>query len=230
MVIKWKYVLIIYAIYLIISVITKIIGEKNFPGNVYIFHLINNVQISALNPLMVFFSKYGREYIWIPVTAILFIVGGKYRRSSLLLVGGFIIAIILGEISKYAIAQPRPFLVLNHVNLLVPKPTDFSYPSGHALIVSVGAVIVLLTLPYYVSIPLLVEALIVSYSRVYVGVHWPLDVLAGWILGIAIGLTAINLENFINKIYYKVSENVLSLIHRDNIYRKNDRTNCYQFD
>ncbi|TRM78792.1 PAP2 family protein [Sulfolobus sp. A20-N-F6] len=227
---KWKYVFIIYAIYLVISAIIKVIGEKSFPGNVYLFHLINDAQISPLNPIMVFFSKYGREYIWIPVTAILFIVGGKYRRSSLLLVGGFIIAIILGEISKYAMAQPRPFLELSHVNLLVPKPTDFSYPSGHALIVSVGAVIVLLTLPYYISIPLLVEALIVSYSRVYVGVHWPLDVLAGWILGIAIGLTAINLENFINKIYYKVSVSVLNSIHKNSIYRKNDKTNYCQID
>ena len=87
--------------------------------------------------------------------------------------------------------------------------TDFSYPSGHALIVSVGAIIVLMTLPYYVSIPLFVEALIVSYSRVYVGVHWPLDVLSGWILGIAIALTALKLEGLILRIYNKILGNYI---------------------
>ncbi|WP_338604345.1 phosphatase PAP2 family protein [Sulfolobus tengchongensis] len=201
---KWQYIIAIYALYVIISIITKIVGEGNFPGNIYLFYLINHSQFSPLNPVMIFFSKYGREYIWIPVTAIFFIVGGKYRRTSLILVGGFIIAIILGEISKYVMAQPRPFLILHNVNLLVSEPTDYSYPSGHALIVSVGAIIVLMTLPYYVSIPLFIEALIVSYSRVYIGVHWPLDVFAGWILGIAIALTAINLEKFITNVYNRV--------------------------
>ncbi|MEM3939822.1 MAG: phosphatase PAP2 family protein [Saccharolobus sp.] len=207
---KWKYIIIVYIIYAAISVIVKLIGgEQNFLGNIYFFYLINHNQLSALNPIMVFFTKYGREYVWIPVTAIFFAIGGKFRRSSLLLIGGFIIAIILGEISKYVMAQPRPFLILHNVYLLVPEPTDFSYPSGHALIVSVGAIIVLMTLPYYVSIPLFVEALIVSYSRVYVGVHWPLDVLSGWILGIAIALTALKLEGLILRIYNKILGNYI---------------------
>ncbi|AAK42772.1 phosphatase PAP2 family protein [Saccharolobus solfataricus] len=216
---KWKYIAIIYALYIIISIVVKIIGEVNFLGNVYFFYLINHSQLPALNPIMIFFSKYGREYIWIPVTAILFIMGGKFRRSSLLLVGGFIIAIILGEVSKYVMAQPRPFLILHNINLLVPEPTDYSYPSGHALIVAVGAVIVLLTLPYYISIPLFIEALLTSYSRVYVGVHWPLDVLVGWILGIAIALTATNLEKLITTIYNRVVNLILGNMRKTNLKR-----------
>ncbi|QXJ31293.1 undecaprenyl-diphosphatase SepP [Saccharolobus shibatae] len=217
---KWKYIASIYAIYIIISVVVKIVGEANFPGNIYFLYLINHSQLPAFNPIMLFFSKYGREYIWIPVTAILFIMGGKFRRSSLLLVGGFIIAIILGEVSKYVMAQPRPFLILHNVNLLVPEPTDYSYPSGHALIVAVGAMIVLLTLPYYISIPLLMEALLTSYSRVYIGVHWPLDVLTGWILGIAIALTAMNLEKFISTIYNRLVNSIVGNGRKTNLKRQ----------
>ncbi|QGA53237.1 phosphatase PAP2 family protein [Sulfolobus sp. E5-1-F] len=217
---KWKYIIVIYAIYIIISMIVKIVGEANFPGNIYFFYLINHSQLEALNPIMIFFSKYGREYIWIPVTAILFIIGGKFRRSSLLLVGGFIIAIILGEVSKYVMAQPRPFLILHNINLLVSEPTDYSYPSGHALIVAVGATIALLTLPYYISIPLFIEALLTSYSRVYVGIHWPLDVLSGWILGIAIALTAMNLEKFISTIYNKLVNSVVGSGRKTNLKRQ----------
>ncbi|ACR43237.1 undecaprenyl-diphosphatase SepP [Saccharolobus islandicus] len=217
---KWKYIASIYAIYIIISVMVKIVGEANFPGNIYFLYLINHSQLPAFNLVMLFFSKYGREYIWIPVTAILFIMGGKFRRSSLLLIGGFIIAIILGEVSKYVMAQPRPFLILHNVNLLVPEPTDYSYPSGHALIVSVGAMIVLLTLPYYISIPLLIEALLTSYSRVYIGVHWPLDVLTGWILGIAVALTAMNLEKFISTIYNRLVNSIVGNGRKTNLKRQ----------
>ncbi len=198
---KWKYILSIYAIYIILSIVVKVTSEQNFPGNVLLYHAINSSQISFLNPIMVFLSEYGREYVWIPVTALLFIAGGKYRRASIILASAFILAIVFGELSKYAVAQPRPFLVLSSYHLLVPEPHDFSYPSGHALIVGVGAVVLLLTVPYYISIPLTVEALLVSYSRVYVGVHWPLDVLAGWVLAIAISLTAIKLEWLEMKVY-----------------------------
>lgn len=201
---NWRYILSIYFIYILLSIIVKVIGEQNFPGNVLLYHAINSSQIGFLNPIMIFLSEYGREYVWIPTTAALFIAGGKYRRASIILASAFVLAIIFGELSKYAVAQPRPFLELSTYHLLVPKPHDFSYPSGHALIVGVGALTLLMTLPYYISIPLTVEALLVSYSRVYVGVHWPLDVIAGWILAASISLTAIKLEWLEMKIYDRV--------------------------
>jgi membrane-associated phospholipid phosphatase len=78
--------------------------------------------------------------------------------------------------------EPRPFMVLG-IEPLVIGDTDSSYPSGHALIVGTGAY-ASLHLPLYLRIPLLLEALLVSYGRIYVGLHWPLDVVAGWLLGI----------------------------------------------
>nr|WP_256202581.1 hypothetical protein [Sulfuracidifex tepidarius] len=129
---NWRYILPIYFIYILLSIIVKLIGEQNFPGNVLLYHAINSSQVTLLNPIMVFLSEYGREYVWIPVTAALFIAGGKYRRASIILASAFVLAIIFGELSKYAVAQPRPFLVLSTYHLLVPKPHDFSYPSGHA--------------------------------------------------------------------------------------------------
>ncbi|BCU67086.1 phosphatase PAP2 family protein [Sulfolobales archaeon HS-7] len=188
-------------IYCILSVLVKLFGEQGFPGNIVIFRMINNNQIYLLNGLMIFLSKYGREYIWIPVTAVLFALGGKYRKSSLILVGAFLLAIVTGEISKFVMAQPRPFLVLQGVHVIVPKPLDYSYPSGHALIVGTGAIVVMLTLPYYISFPLTAEAILVSYSRVYVGVHWPVDVFAGWILGAGLALASLRLYPFILRIY-----------------------------
>ncbi|EZQ01996.1 MULTISPECIES: phosphatase PAP2 family protein [Acidianus] len=163
------------------SIYVKIVSEYNVIFNVELFQLINYHQYAPMNWIMIFFSKYGREYIWIPLTAIL-LIPKKFRKVGLTLAASFILAIILGEASKYIFAQLRPFYFI-HANLLVPKPTDYSYPSGHALIVSDGAIVLTATSPKWLWIPFLIEAIIVSYSRVYVGVHWPADILGGWLLG-----------------------------------------------
>jgi len=101
-----------------------------------------------------------------------------------LMVSAFILSLILGEFMKHVLYEPRPFLVL-HITPLIHESPDSSYPSGHALIVGTGAYAAIVSLPWYISLPLTIEAVLVSYGRVYVGVHWPLDVVAGWLLAIA---------------------------------------------
>ena len=184
---------ILLVIFVIISIYLKIVGENNFPLNAEIFRLINYHQVSFLNPFFVFFSKYGREYVWIPLTAIL-LVFKKTRRIAIVLAASFIVAIILGEAAKIIMAQLRPFYYISPDYLLVPKPTDYSYPSGHALIVGDGAMVLFKTSPKWLWIPFMIEALIVSYSRVYVGVHWPIDILGGWLLGSWIAYFTVDMD------------------------------------
>ncbi|ARM74910.1 undecaprenyl-diphosphatase SepP [Acidianus manzaensis] len=180
-------------IFVIFSVYIKIVGEPNVILNAYFFKLINYNQISALNPIMVFFTKYGREYVWIPLTAILLIFK-QTRKVAITLAASFIVAIILGEAAKYIMAEPRPFYFIHPDYLLIPKPTDYSYPSGHALIVSDGAIVLSLTTYKWLWIVMMIEAIIVSYSRVYVGVHWPADILGGWLLGAWIAFFTVDME------------------------------------
>lgn len=188
-----KYYWIYLLAFLALGTSVKVLTEPDFPGNVGLFQAINYHQVTPLNPLMVVLSKYGREYVWIPLTAVLLIFR-KTRRIAITLAASFVLAIIVGEVSKYAFAQGRPFLYVHPDYLLVPQPHDYSFPSGHALIVSDGALVLMKQAPRWLWIVMLAEALLVSYSRVYVGVHWPVDVIAGWLLGAWTSLLTVDLE------------------------------------
>jgi membrane-associated phospholipid phosphatase len=178
-----KAAIVLGAAFVSLSVAIKLFGEDIWI-NSRLFTIINGSQFPAINSVMLALSKYGREEVWIPVVLLLWWFGGRsHKRAAFLLAAAFVLAIILGEISKSVMAEPRPFTIIPSDKVLGVRPTDFSFPSGHAVIVSTGALIVLSTLPKKFSIPLLVEAILVSYSRLYIGVHWPLDVVGGWLLG-----------------------------------------------
>ncbi len=79
---------------------------------------------------------------------------------------------------------PRPFLVL-HTTPLIPPPNSYSFPSGHSATMAVYASALLLIKSKW-AIFFLLWALLVGYSRIYVRVHYPIDVLGGLVLGFII--------------------------------------------
>ena len=99
---------------------------------------------------------------------------------------------LLAAVLKGAVGRERPYEVLPEVDRLLRWDVGSSFPSGHAATSAAGAVI----LAYLLGrgglwLGLLAAA--VAFSRVYVGVHYPLDVLAGAAVGAAVGLTAVTL-------------------------------------
>lgn len=120
--------------------------------------------------------------------AIYLIAAGK-RGTALLIVGSVGSGAVLSEILKLGFARPRPDLVAH-----LSHAYNASFPSGHAMLSAVTYLTlgVLLTrahkqrrtriiiMTYAIALTLLIGA-----SRVYLGVHWPTDVLAGWALGAA---------------------------------------------
>lgn len=97
---------------------------------------------------------------------------------------------LLSQIAKRWIGRPRPRLP-GGVRALIAAPDRFSFPSGHASATLALALPLLLDLPPIMGAPLLALVLTVGISRCYLGVHYPGDVLAGWLLGLLSAAAAV---------------------------------------
>ena len=98
---------------------------------------------------------------------------------------------LLGNVMlKNIAARQRPCWLDPSVELLVPVPKDFSFPSGHSLVSFEGAVCIFLFNRKW-GIPALMLAVLIAFSRLYLFVHFPTDVLAGIIMGTVIAWSVV---------------------------------------
>jgi len=100
-----------------------------------------------------------------------------------------LVLVPIGALAKEIITRPRP--TIDDDFFLIAPDNQFAFPSGHALLVSAAAAIMLALYSdthkkRILSIGLAVEAGLVCFSRVYVGGHYPLDVVGGILLGVGI--------------------------------------------
>jgi undecaprenyl-diphosphatase len=164
--------------------------------NRFLFRLVNDVWTSpALDPCMLFLGSIN-DYavVWLVLLGALAALGGKTGRwAALAGLAALVLGFVSSEVLKSLVMQPRPFVSLPDVRLLISPPSSYSFPSvnaTYAFAASSGASLtarrLLGRLPIWVW-GFLALAVAVFYSRVYVGVHYPSDVLSGAIIGILIG-------------------------------------------
>ncbi len=99
---------------------------------------------------------------------------------------------ILSETLKLVFARTRPFEALTDVHTLdwdgLTSASGFSFPSGHAVRAFAVGFYLLYSSQWRFRIPALVVPILISLSRVYLGLHWPSDILGGAIIGVAIAV------------------------------------------
>jgi len=140
--------------------------------------------LDTLMPAVSWTANHGE--VWILLAAVLVLIRGQRRRGAAVGCALALDLVACNLILKPLIGRARPFVVYPAVELLIPPPLDASFPSGHTA-ASFAAVFALKASGSPLWKPALVLAAAIAFSRLYLYVHWPSDVLGGILLGAACG-------------------------------------------
>ena len=129
----------------------------------------------------------------------------NYRRCAVnILICMAVAAVVANLIMKPLIARDRPCWLNEEIQLLVAVPQDFSFPSGHTLHSFMVATVIFMY-DRRIGIPSFVLAALIGFSRLYLYVHFPTDVLCGALLGVAFAVGGYYLLRFVLKKLPKLS-------------------------
>ena len=181
--------------------------------NMELFRIINNLanKNTILDKIMIFFSEYG-PYIFMAAIVIVFILGIKQkncesRKIAVSTVVITVINLIINLIVRSIFHVDRPF-VHNKVNLLLPHDSASSFPSNHAT----GTMSIALGLEKYnklLSRILTILSIIIGFSRVYVGHHYPMDVIGAYIIVFAVNyIYNLKLRSKVDNLYELVEKKI----------------------
>lgn len=147
-----------------------------------------HIRTAFLNQPMIWISTLGNAgLIWILLGLVLTIIP-KTRKYGALALSSLLVCFVFNNLLlKNLVARPRPYTRLPELIMLMPCPADYSFPSGHTCASFAVAGSLLWTMDRTwnaVQIPALVLAILMAFSRMYVGVHYPTDVLTATVIGL----------------------------------------------
>ena len=153
----------------------------------FIYDSVRCAFLDYFMPIVTLFGESGIFFICIAVILMLF---RKTRKTGFVLSLSLIIGLIVCNLTlKPIIARPRPYTVRQDVILLVERLSDYSFPSGHT-VAAFEASTVFMKRNRIAGLCFLILAVLIAFSRLYLFVHYPTDIIAGIIIGTASGFAA----------------------------------------
>jgi len=140
-------------------------------------------QNSFLDSVMPYISAMGdMGAIWILFSLIL-LANKKYRMVGIMCLAALLLTATIGEgVLKNLMQRPRPFVLYPSIQPIIPKPPSFSFPSGHTASSFAAAWIISRNLKK-AALAAYILAAAIAFSRLYLMVHYPSDILGGILLG-----------------------------------------------
>lgn len=155
------------------------------------FRAIFGLKWAPLTAVMRFFTRVGTAgFLWGSFAALAFLVTGLRPAHLLIPWAAVAGSWTLAEGTKYLFDRARPFIWDTGIAPLVKTPSSSSFPSGHSATAAAGALTLAAIYPALAP-ALALAGVLVVLSRVYLGVHFPFDVLAGVLIGLATGAAAL---------------------------------------
>lgn len=184
--------------------------------NIEVFRIINNManENHLVDLIMVFLSKYVM-FLFPLITIIIYFLGLKnnnlqFRKNAISTLVFTIINLCLSLMIGGIYHEDRPF-VNNKVNLLYPHAENSGFPSDHSIL-TMSIALGLRKQNRVLSKILVLLSIAIGVSRVYVGHHYPLDVIGAYIIVFIVNyIYNLKLRNKIEMIYEKFENNVMGI-------------------
>ncbi len=161
---------------------------------------LQTIHTPLLDKILAFITSLGNAgIIWI-VLAVVLLILPKTRKTGIIVAAALLMDLVLCNlILKNLVARVRPYDVNTAIAILIKKPLDFSFPSGHTAASFAAMTALFLAKMKKAWIAALVLAVLIAFSRLYFYVHYPTDVLGGIVVGILSGIIGYTIVEKIDK-------------------------------
>jgi len=161
---------------------------------------LQTIHTPLLDKILAFITSLGNAgIIWI-VLAVVLLILPKTRKTGIIVAAALLADLVLCNlILKNLVARVRPYDVNTAIAILIKKPLDFSFPSGHTAASFAAMTALFLAKMKKAWIAALILAVLIAFSRLYFYVHYPTDVLGGAVVGILSGIIGYTIVEKIDK-------------------------------
>lgn len=167
---------------------------------IHILDMIQNLRTPKGDVVVPLITRLGDAgIIWIILTVLLLIIP-KTRKTGVIMMAALLVDVLLCNVFiKNLVARTRPFDVNTAVQLLVAKPRDYSFPSGHTAASFASVTALYLVGEKKMWKAALVLAVLIALSRLYLYVHYPTDIIGGVVFGSLSGYLGYKIVEWIQK-------------------------------
>lgn len=164
---------------------------------------ISRIHKPALNKIMITASRAGNAGIVWGAICLPFLINSNWRATGANFVFGLAWAHLMGEIIiKHIVKRVRPCHTLDDDEQLIDRPRFYSFPSGHTTASFAMVGVALMRCKVITFMPILMLAMLIAFSRIYLRVHYLTDVIAGMILGLTCGICSVLIFNTVVPMWF----------------------------